>query len=85
MKYEVISKTSEDTIPEVGQMWKHAGFSTVYMRINDTHGANALGTENRDEKFYSVHPDGIIVNTSRKADNIEILQPVGGVIKLEVV
>lgn len=90
MKIEVIETPCPQRLPEVGQFWMLAGFpKCVYLRVADSIGRKALNHEDvaaYKDYFYSLPSSGsYICATSCQAHGIQLLQPVGGTLKLEVV
>lgn len=92
MKYEIKiqePENTENTLPEVGQFWRHAGSPTVYMRIRDSEGDKCfpvLSVNYHKSFFYSVTVgSGVFVHTNRSAENIQKLAPASGVFEFKVV
>jgi len=87
MKIEIIEKGRERKIPGVGQLWRHVGSTCVLMRMNDSHGARALGFSVKPkETFFSIDmEDGEVCFTEKATTNIEILELVDGVLRVAVV
>jgi hypothetical protein len=88
MKCVVRGQSKEKRLPEVGEAWKHEDLETVFLRIDDDKGREALGhSEERSEyAFYSTDLDtGDIVWTNKDTYDISILVPKDGVIEFEEV
>jgi len=78
MKTTVITSTPGPKLPEVGQAWKHRDIESVYVRISDMQGYKVFPCF-ADGFFFSVClATGCLCNTGCDADDIVILQPVGG-------
>jgi len=84
MKNKVIStplNQPSPIIPAVGELWKHKGAPTVYLRIDDNDGRNALVyIRTNTNMFYSVDLTcGKIVFTEPGGwhNTIELVTPIG--------
>ena len=86
MNYTIKEEATSGRLPEVGELWRHLGDDSVYMRIADYSGLRALkGFAEDVAKFYSVNiEDGDATWTPLTATGIILLQPVGGTLELEV-
>jgi len=64
MKFNIKVNPETDSMPRVGQLWRHQSSKTaIYMRIPDYQGMKALGME-KDSRFFSVSlSDGQITYT----------------------
>lgn len=81
-----INKASKSLklLPDIGEPWKHNNSDQVFMRIESTEGARALGHKSL-ELMYSIDLDiGNIVWTNSVV-NIQFLKPTGGKMKFDVV
>ena len=71
MKYTIKSNKPVSKIPEVGQVWRHKGYTYVYIRISDSIGKLYYPTAN--DCFYSVSlASGEIALTRKDCESIEI-------------
>lgn len=46
--------TPEKRAPKVGEIWKHSGQSTLFIRIDDEKGRRAIGFPKEAEVFFSL-------------------------------
>lgn len=79
MKVRIEENKSMGQIPEVGEIWKHKGAVSIYMRINDSQGRWAIegsGFRCKENIFFSINLENGRVCTSSYEDyDIEILTP----------
>jgi hypothetical protein len=80
----ITEENSQCSIPQVGDVWRHADRSSLYMRIDDINGFNALRLSNVcNVSFYSVNLNtGQIEYTNKDCTPIKILFRVSEKIKL---
>jgi len=89
MKVTVVNdKKRKRTLPEIGEIFKFINYNNVYLRIPDDKGEKALEVNQHDfKKFFAVCLQSGTIHYIKvqDQDSLEILQPVGGELKVEVV
>jgi hypothetical protein len=75
MKYQLLPRERDSALPDVGEPWRMANDTIVYLRIYDHEGAKALGYTNTSDvhptKFFSVDlRTGQVMVTSRNSEDI---------------
>lgn len=89
MIFEIIKKKKEELrLPGIGEFWKHRNRSSIYIRVHDYDGAQALKNAYLDNNvFYSValQGGGIQWTCRDETDDIVILRPLNNRLTLEEV
>jgi hypothetical protein len=85
MTYEIVEKEQICRIPRVGEFWKFADVDAVFLRIHDELGRKLVPKAEKDV-FFSFELKCLCVCSTdpKNHGNIVILQPAGGVLRLEV-
>ena len=84
MTYEIVEKEPISRIPRVGEFWKFADGDVVFLRIHDEQGRKLMPKAAKDVFFSFDLKHLCVYNTDLKIlGGIVILQPVGGVLRLE--
>lgn len=84
MTYEIVEKEPISRIPRVGEFWKFADVDAVFLRIHDELGRKLVPKAEKDV-FFSFDLKCLCVYSTnpKNRDGIVILQPAGGVLRLE--
>ena len=84
MTYEIVEKDTISRIPRVGEFWKFADADVVFLRIHDEQGRKLMPKAARDV-FFSFDIKHLCVYSTdpKNLGGIVILQPAGGVLRLE--
>ena len=86
MTYEIVEKEPISRIPRVGEFWKFADVDAVFLRIHDELGRKLVPKAEKDVFFSFDLKCLCVYNTDPKnLGGIVILQPAGGVLRLEAV
>ena len=86
MTYEIVEKEPISRIPRVGEFWKFADVDVdvVFLRIHDELGRKLMPKAEKDVFFSFDLKHLCVYNTDLKnLGGIVILQPAGGVLRLE--
>ena len=84
MTYEIVEKGPISRIPRVGEFWKFADVDVVFLRIHDEVGRKLMPKAAKDV-FFSFDLKRLCVYNAdlKNVGGIIILQPAGGVLRLE--
>ena len=84
MTYEIVEKDTISRIPRVGEFWKFADADAVFLRIHDEQGRKLMPKAAKDV-FFSFDIKHLCVYSTdlKNLGGIVILQPTGGVLRLE--
>ena len=84
MMYEIVEKEPISRIPRVGEFWKFADLDVVFLRIHDEQGRKLMPKAEKDV-FFSLNLKFLCVYSEdlKNLGDVVILQPVGGVLRLE--
>jgi hypothetical protein len=80
-----IQDNKKNTIPQIGQLWRHKASKKIYMRIQDcVH--DIFSWVNEIDNFFSVNiQTGEVVYTSKNTTDIEFLELVDDCLKVKAV
>lgn len=68
MKYKIRTTEEKSRIPEIGEVWRHKGHASVYLRVSDDR-----IRDKTNGKFYSVDlVSGGIMTTSLTSSDFQI-------------
>lgn len=84
MSVEVLEEKKVVRLPEVGEIWCHSLDDSIYLRIPDDQGLRIFGEGKKGTAFFSVSIEtGYVCQTYIPCEELIILEPIGGVLKLQ--
>ena len=86
MTYEIVEKDPISRIPRVGEFWKFVDNDVVFLRIHDEQGRKLMPKAEKDVFFsFDIKHLCVYGTDPKNLGGIVILQPAGGVLRLEAV